>query len=211
MQKLLCLLCLLVSAALARGGEISATGQMPAGDPNAVVLLGFRLLADGDLHFQTYGYGGSASAPGGVNAAGQAVAPGGFDPYLSLFLGLGPGATFLASNDDGACPPGTAAPACADSTLDLLNVPAGYYTLALTLPFNFSFAENLGSGTLGDGFIGLDASFSDGACGGVCSSVYAFDIVSNSELVAVPAPATLLLVLAGLLLLARPIHKGAPK
>ena len=197
MRKLCWIFCWLAFAGLARAGQISAAGQMPAADPNAVALLSFRLLAAGDLHFQTYSYGG------GQNAAGQLIAPGGFDPYLSVFLGIGSGATFLASNDDGACPPGTPAPACADSTLDLFNMPAGYYTLALTLPFNFSFAENLGSGTLGDGFIGLDASFSDGACSGICSNVYAFDVLSNRDLVAVPAPATLLLVLAGLALLAR--------
>jgi hypothetical protein len=195
--------CLLLFSVMAQAGQISAVGQLLADEPNAVVLLSFRLSAAGDLHFQTYGFGGSAAAPGGRNAAGQVVAGGGFDPYLSLFQGLGAGASFLASNDDGACPPGTPAPACADSTLDLFNMPTGYYTLALTLPFNYSFAENLGSGTLGDGFIGLDADFSDGACGGVCSNAYAVDILSNRELVAVPAPATLLLVLAGLALLVR--------
>ena len=127
------------------------------------------------------------------------IAAGGFDPYVSLFSGAGAGATFLASDDDGLCPPGHAAPACADSTLTTGLLAAGTYTLALTLPFNYSFAENYGSGTLGDGFIGLDSSFDDGSCAVTCSSAYAVDI---SYAVPVPEPATWAMFGAGAVLLA---------
>lgn len=197
MRKLFCILAMLSFASLAQAGNISVTGALPSDDPNAAQLIQIRLLHAGDLHFQTYGYGG------GTNVAGQLIAPGGFDPYLSLFLGTGNAATFLASNDDGVCPPGTPAPACADSTLDLPGLAAGDYTLALTLPFNFSLAENHGGGTLGDGFIGLDASFSDGACGSTCSSAFSVDILSGVDAVLIPAPGTLPLVLSCLPMLWR--------
>ncbi len=108
------------------------------------------------MTIQSWGYGGSAGAPGGTNAAGTAIAGGGFDPYVSLFSGTGSTATFVASNDDGVCPPGTIADAlCGDSTLVTGVLPAGSYTLAISAFLNMSLAENLGSGTLGDGFVGL--------------------------------------------------------
>jgi hypothetical protein len=119
------------------------------------------------------------------------IPAGGFDPYLSLFAGIGDTATFLASNDDGACPPGTPAPACYDSTLNIV-LPGGFYTLALTVFDNFSFAENYGSGTLGDGFIGLGNYF-DVASGMVRTPNYAVDITAPG-ISAVPEPRTLLLL-----------------
>ena len=70
----------------------------------------------------------------------------------------------------GVCPPGTPSSTCTGSTLAHAALPAGRYTLAVSQPGNFSFAENQGSGNLGDGFIGLAASWSDGACAGTCSS-----------------------------------------
>jgi hypothetical protein len=54
-------------------------------------------------------------------------------------LGSGPAATFLLSNDDGSCPPGTAAPRCADSTI-VATLAAGTYTLAVTV-FDTWFAQ----------------------------------------------------------------------
>lgn len=204
MRKFLLIIWLLTSAGPALAGFLSFTGSLAPADPNDVFLVPFTLSASADLHIQTYGYGGTANAPGGTNAGGVAIPAGGFDPYVSLFAGVGPSATFLASNDDGLCPPGTASPACADSTLDIVNLAAGNYTLALTLPFNFSFAENNGISTLGDGFIGLDGDFSDGACGGVCTANYALDITSPADLflhtAAVPAPGSFSLVLLGFLM-----------
>ncbi len=89
---------------------------------------------------------------------------------------------FLASNDEGVCGPGFGTVDlgnCFDSTLQLPTAAAGSYTLALTHPSNFSFAENYGSGTLGDGFIGLAASFED-AFGNARSGGYAVDITSTA-------------------------------
>jgi hypothetical protein len=182
---------LLLASTAAQAGVLSLQGDLNPDDANDVLLVSLTLNFAATLSIQTWGYGGTASAPGGMNAAGQVVAAGGFDTYLSLFSGIGATATFLASNDDGLCPPGQAAPACADSTLTLINLAPGDYTLALTLPFNYSFAENRGTGTLGDGFIGLDSSYSDGWCAATCSSHYALDITS-AALVPEPPGAALL-------------------
>ena len=108
----------------------SFTGSANPTDPNDVFLVRFVLSAPTTVRIQSWGYGGSASAPGGTNAAGTVIAAGGFDPYISLFSGTGINATFLSSNDDGLCPPATRVSGfCLDPTLTI-NLPAGSYTLA---------------------------------------------------------------------------------
>lgn len=192
-RAIVALLVAVLLAPLAHASGTSFVGSLDPLNPNDVFITSFTLAAPGAVTIQTWSFGG------GTNAAGALIAAGGFDPYASLFVGAGAGATFLMSNDDGLCPPGHAAPACADSTITTGPLAVGTYTLALTLPFNFSFAENSGSGTLGDGFIGLDASFDDGSCAATCSSAYAVDI---SHALPAPEPATLALFGAGLALLA---------
>jgi len=160
----------LATAGFAHGASQSLVGQLDPNNAQDVVLHPFTLAAPGTVTIQSWGYGGSAGAPGGVNAQGAAIAGGGFDPYVTLFSGSGATATFLASNDDGSCPPGTAVAAlCGDSTLVTGVLPAGTYTLAISAFLNMSFAENLGSGNLGDGFIGL-GSFGSG------TNAYAVDV-----------------------------------
>lgn len=113
------------------------------------------------------------------------VSVGGFDPYVTIFSGLGAGATFFASNFDNAFSVG------GDFTLPLL-LAAGDYTLAVGAFANLSFAENLGVGTLGDGFTGLGspASLDDGP--------YEITIDVGAEPVSVPEPAVPALCLAAL-------------
>src|SRR5512143_1944174 len=123
----------LATIAVASAAPISLTGQLDPNNPQDAVLRTFTLSAPGSVTIRSWGYGGSSGAPGGTNAAGAAIAAGGFDPYVTLFAGSGPAATFLASNDDGVCPPGTIADAlCGDSTLVTGVLPAGTYTLAIS-------------------------------------------------------------------------------
>ena len=165
------LVCLLVAAcsSWSWGAAISLTGQLDPADPQDVFLYPFTLSAPTTVTVQSWGYGGTLSAPGGANASGAVIPSGGFDPYVSLFSGTGASATFVASNDDGLCPPGTIAVGnCYDSTLTT-SLPAGTYTLAVSSFLNMSLAENYGTGILGDGFVGL-GSF------GVRSNAFAVDI-----------------------------------
>jgi hypothetical protein len=60
---------------------------------------------------------------------------------------------------------------CYDSALTA-SLPAGSYTVAMTSFLNMSFAENYGSGTLGDGFIAL-GTFGD------FSNAFAFDVAGG--------------------------------
>ena len=151
------LLLLTLSSGLALAGTISLRGtlQLSDGDANDTHAYTFAVTATATVVIQSYGYGGSSGAPGGKNLVGEVIPAGGFDTYLSLFAGTGPSATFLASNDDGPCPPATpVAGNCADSRLSL-SLAAGNYTLVVAAFDNQSLAENSGAGVLGDGFVGL--------------------------------------------------------
>lgn len=148
---------LALSSDLDAAGSISLRGALTLsdGDANDTRAYTFGVSAASTVIIQSYGYGGSSGAPGGTNLAGASIPDGGFDPYVSLFTGTGSSATFLASNDDGACPPATAdGGVCADSSLSL-SLGAGSYTVIVAAFDNMSLAENLASGTLGDGFTGL--------------------------------------------------------
>ena len=128
---------------------------LSSGAANDTAVYKFAVSSTSTVTIQSYGYGGSGGAPGGTNLGGTVIPAGGFDPYLSIFVGAGPSATFLASNDDGTCiPPSLDGSPCADSSLSLTLSP-GVYTLVVEAFDNMSLAENLGSGTLADGFTGL--------------------------------------------------------
>jgi hypothetical protein len=181
--SLLLLSLFLTLSGLAYADSLSFTGSLDPNNPNDIYLATFTLSSASDLIVQSWGYGGSSGAPGGTNAAGTVITSGGFDTYLSLFSGTGATATFVASNDDGGCGPASPDPAsggyCEDSRLDLAGVAAGSYTIALTLPGNYSIAENYGYGDLGDGFIDLQGSYYDYATGEVRTSNFAFDVTAD--------------------------------
>ena len=82
-----------LSSVTSQAAALSFTGNL-AGD-NDVQLFSFTLAADADVTLRTW------SNAGGVNAAGQLVAAGGFDPIVSLFAGSGALARLFDANDDG--------------------------------------------------------------------------------------------------------------
>jgi hypothetical protein len=213
---------LLLLPAIASADSLSFTGSLDPTNPDEVFLATFSIASSSNVVIQSYGYGGSAGAPGGTNAAGAVIAPGGFDTYISLFSGTGATATFFDSNDDGGCGPATADPVCEDSRLDETALAAGNYTVALTLPGNFSLAENYGTGDLGDGFIDLQGDYYDFASNQVRTSNFAFDITSNTALVsggttttvpsaATPEPSSLALLASGLLFGAAKLDRNSRK
>ena len=149
----------------------------------AAFVTSFTLGSASDVQAITYGYGG------GTSVTGPAVNPGGLEPYLTLFDAAG---NFVASTFSGTyCPSGAQFfnGQCNDVLLDAGVLAAGTYQIALTAFSNLSFAENLGTGTLADGFTGLGNLF-DGE-----SLDFAFDVVTTSQ-TATPEPATWLLCLA---------------
>ena len=148
----------------------------------AAVLVNFNLPIPADVRAISFSYGG------GTNGTGAVIAQGGFEPYFSLFDSAG---TFLMSTNVAdphgvLCPPGSSIylGACFDVALNMGELAAGNYRLALTAYSNLSFAENLGSGTLADGFTGLGNLFPGE------DLHYAFDIVT----VPVPEPSAALLL-----------------
>ena len=169
-------LLLLFSSSLAVAASLSVRGALVLSDGAANDTRGyaFAVSATSTVTIQSYGYGGSSGAPGGTNLAGVVIPAGGFDPYVSVFRGTGPSATFLDSNDDGTCPPATLdGGLCGDSRLSL-SLSAGTYTVIVANFDNMSLAENLGNGTLGDGFTGL------GTYDPLRTNNYAIDVSGNS-------------------------------
>ena len=131
-------------------------------------------------------YGLNVPVGGTVNFTSTGFAAGGIDPYFTLFNGADrASATFRESNYLNAITVG------GDFTLDVV-LATGQYTVAIGVFQNMSFAENLGSGFLADGFIGLGGPsfFGDGA--------YTLTITTPP----VPEPGTALMGLTGLCALA---------
>ena len=128
-------------------------------------------------------YGFTVATPGTVTFTSHGFAAGGVDPYFTLFSGATPAATFVASNYDQAFSTG------GDFVLDV-PLAAGDYQLAIGAFANMSFAENLGVGTLDDGFIGLGYLLG--------SSWYDVEVTLPESSTPVPEPATLLMTTIGL-------------
>jgi PEP-CTERM motif len=150
----------------------------------------FTLVNPGAVNAITFGYAGGTSATGAV------VVAGGLEPYLSLFDASG---NFLMSTFNGInCPPGAATVSgnCFDVELDAGTLAAGSYTLVLSAYQNMSSAENLGTGKLADGMSGL------GNLGLNENLNYAFDLNISGQPAPVPEPGTMMLVLAGVALVA---------
>lgn len=86
---------------------------------------------------------------GNVSFSSSGFLPGGIDPYFTLFSGTDrASATFRASNFLHATTLG-------GDFFQTEALAAGDYTVAIGVFENLSFAENLGSGFLADGFTGL--------------------------------------------------------
>jgi hypothetical protein len=150
----------------------------------------FTIATFSSVQAVTFSYGG------GTNGSGAAIAAGGFEPYLSLFNSSG---AFLASTYFGVtCPSGANTNAgsgqCFDVLLDGGVLAPGTYAIVISAFANMSFAENSGTGTLGDGLTGLgNLAFGE-------DLHYAFD-VSIQDASPVPEPKGAVLIGVGVLLL----------
>ncbi|MBK5291427.1 MAG: DVUA0089 family protein [Acidobacteriia bacterium] len=195
MKKFTLGLCLLALSSLGFGSTLVST-QGIFSDPNQVFEQSFAYdpaIHGGILTIQSYGYGGSSNAPGGTNAAGTVILPGGFDPIVGLFAGgAGGGGARLAFNDDGTCAPGfgaTDAGICFDPTIVIAGLAAGTYTISLSVFPNFPPTTETGA------YPGGPADFGTGANQVPRSNAFAVDVVAT------PEPLTFGMIGAGLLVL----------
>lgn len=185
--------------------SLSFTGGF--GHDNDVQLFGFNLLIGATVTFQTLGYGGSGV---GLNAAGQNILPGGFEPVLGIFhadTGALEGAAIQPGppGDLSTCPPRAQDPnrlgLCQDAYAQVF-LSAGNYLLSLTQSGNDPIGPNLS-----DGFFWVDVlpipDFNNGFLapdGLQGTSAWALDISFVDAAGEVPEPASALLVAAGLIL-----------
>jgi hypothetical protein len=192
-------LALLMGGTPASAADFSFSGNFSIDDE--VQLFHFNLDSTSTVTLRTLSYAG------GVNAAGETIARGGFDPVLSLFDSSG---VLLGVGDDGGYDL-VAADALTNSAWDgflAMVLAPGAYTVALTQYDNYSFG-NLADGfwRVGEGdftvYIGCPTSgpaFNDasGEEGCARASHWAVDVLNVTTAVAVPEPASLSLFGLGL-------------
>ena len=159
--RLLATLAAVAIASAAASASAATTFAGNLGDPGNAALvgsdLGAALFDPDDVANNVALYTFTVASAGLVTIDSSGFAGGGVDPYFSLFSGSGPTATFVDSNYFQAYSTGGDFDYAA-------SLAAGTYEIALGTFANMSFAENYGTGTLGDGFIGFGsgASFGDG-------------------------------------------------
>lgn len=181
--------CVLAAATAAAAATQTFSGRLDS--PANGALVGSDLGAPGFASSSAVAnnvalYSLAVPVAGIVSVQSFGFALGGADPYFTLFSGAGNGGSFFASNYLQAFSTG------GDFSWSGA-LPAGDYRLALGVFANLSFAENLGSGTLADGFIALGDARYLGNAG------YELRVTTP-----VPeAPAALLLAVGLLLLYAR--------
>ena len=158
-------------------------------DTNAALVgsdLGSALFGDdGEIANNIALYSLTVPIGGLVTFESKGYGAGGAEPYFTLFAGNGGTATFLGSNYDQAF-----YGAGGDFSLQF-NLASGDYQVAMGVFANMSFAENLGVGSLADGFIGLGVP-------DYLGNYYYELAVTMPDSPQVPEPCTLWLIALGL-------------
>lgn len=170
--KTFAVLIALATVSLAHATNISYTGNFVY--DNDVQKFTFTLGTDSNVTLRSWSYAG------GVNAAGQTVDRGGFDPILSLFDSAG---TRITQQDDGGCVRVSAdavTGGCFDVNLARM-LSAGTYTVSIQQFDNFA-SDSLAAGYTYDGaqYRNFRQGFID-AAGNKRDSHWAFDILNVTE------------------------------
>ena len=177
----------LLAAGPAAAANFSFTGSLAT--PGTVQFFDFNVGAASTVTLRTWSYAG------GVNAAGDTIARGGFDPILGLFAL--PGGARINQNDDGGCG-NVAADAvsgrCWDTFLTSVLSPGDYRVSVQVYP-------NFAGDNLSDPFAGA-TTFDDvsGTPNNPRSNLWAFDIlnVNSAQVVpGIPEPASWAMLIAG--------------
>lgn len=198
LKKLGVLLALCGMMASANATNFSFTGDFQY--DNEVQLFTFVVGTTSEVSLRSWSYAG------GVNAAGQTIARGGFDPILALFDSLG---NKIGEQDDAGCTlvvGDSVTGACYD-TFFTTTLAAGTYTASVQQFDNFANAS------LADGFTYDGAQFQNFRDGFVDATkdtrngLWAFDVLNVSAAALppsndVPEPASLGLLGLGMLCVA---------
>ena len=146
------------------------------------------------------------SYAGGIDALGQTVAEGGFDPIVSLYNATG---TLVGLSDDGIGVPADALSGVGADSLLSISLAPGVYQVVLTENDNFpngdlstGFSE-AGNGDFTAGWDGCSASKFCDSYGFARTGNWSLDISAATPVTAaVPEPSGIALTLAGLMLIA---------
>lgn len=184
------LVALCTGASSAGAANISHTGQFNY--DNDVQLINFSVGELSTVGLRSWSYAG------GVNAAGQAIARGGFDPIVALFDAAG---QLIGQQDDAECGK-VSADAVTRQCWDVnftVQLAAGNYTASIQQYNNYSVSNSLADGfyyqetqyrSFRNGFVDEMANKRNGS--------WAFDILNVNPALAAPAevpePASLALM-----------------
>ena len=175
------LLALYAAASSASAANTSYTGQFI--HDNDVQLINFTVGAQSMVGLHTWSYAG------GVNAAGQTISRGGFDPIVALFNAAG---VRVGEQDDALCDK-VSADAVTRQCWDInfvVELAAGNYTASIQQYNNYPVSANLA-----DGFYYQDAQYQNFRNGFVDemsvkrNGLWALDILNVNPAVAVPIDA----------------------
>jgi hypothetical protein len=194
------MLALAVFATGAQATDLSFTGNF--NHDNDVQSFTFTVSGTSAVTLRSWSYAG------GVNAHGDTIARGGFDPILALFDSTG---TRLDEQDDAHCP-AVAGDAVTGRCYDVKytnDLAAGTYTVTIQQFDNFAVGSHLADGFEFDGV--ANQNFRNGfvdAAGDKRDSHWAFDILNVDTAVVVPPadvpePASLVLLGIGALAMVR--------